>query len=429
MLMKKTIVICLNPFESHFIPTVAFSKFLLSNEYSVIYMGFSSMESIVRTKGFEYISLDSCTNSEIQKLQKLGDYKKLEIVYKNLHDEIKSRLVELKPDTILIGISRFHFYLLPALSCKTNIYFYSLCGGVPWLNSKSPPITSDYICPFRGVDRFVNLFLWFKRLLRKGLNSKVISERHFYPWSMIGDLCRQYNIKWKFGIDGFFPDFPVLVFGTKYLEPQKYNGPLYMGLGVVETSEEEQLNIIQSKKPIIYCSLGTMNHRYKKAEVFYSTIIEVFKEMPQWELILSTGSVKIDQESLPNNVITYEFAPQLPILEKADLVITHGGYATIKECIKFAVPMVVLPCSYDQRGNAARIQYHQLGIRDLMLETSKFEKRFGLNTQNITVKHVKELIECVLLNPVYKENIIKLSQMIEEADELSKESKKMLGED
>lgn len=127
--------------------------------------------------------------------------------------------------------------------------------------------------------------------------------------------------------------------------------------------------------------------------------------------------------------IIYEFAPQLSILDKADLVITHGGHATIKECIKFAVPMIVLPCSYDQRGNAARIEYHRLGVRDRMLETGKFEKKMGVNTKNITIEHVKELIECVLLNPVYKENIIKLSKIIKDADELNKESKKVLGED
>lgn len=99
--MKKTIVICLNPFESHFIPTIAFSRFLLTNGYTVVYIGFSSMEFVVRNEGFEYVSLVSCTNLEIQTLQKQSNYKKLECLYKKLHDEVKKRMDELNPDIVL----------------------------------------------------------------------------------------------------------------------------------------------------------------------------------------------------------------------------------------------------------------------------------------------------------------------------------------
>ena len=424
--MGKRIIICLNPFESHFIPTIALTKHLIDMNHFVIYMGFAFMEKTVWNRGFSCISLTSCTNAEIQQLQETKAYHVLETVYKKLHKEVEGYLAQYRPDIVLMGISRYHFYLIPALSYGAKVYFYSLCGGVPYINSLSPPITSDYINTFQKFQRVINVYTWFKRLLRKGLNINVLIERRFYPWTIMRSLCRKMKIKWKFGIDGFFADFPILVLGSKYLEFSDVNGLSYLGLGVIDSPENRSVGHRVSPKPLIYCSLGTMNHRYRKAERFYTALIALFREMPQWDLILSIGkNIKFDKKQLPSNVTVYEFAPQLSILEKADLMITHGGYGTVKECVKYAVPMLVLPCSYDQRGNAARIHFHQIGIRDLLLEITPFEKRLGINLKEITPQHIRELIEKVLLNPVYKANVINMSKKIENANELVEECKKL----
>ena len=425
--MGKRIIICLNPFESHFFPTIALAKHLADLHYSVAYMGFAFLKQTVQDSGFSYIPLISCTHTEIDELQKAKKYHVLETVYKKLHQEVKANLDQYGADIVLMGISRYHFYLIPVLSCVPNIYFYSLCGGVPYINSSSPPITCDYIYMSKNFQRIVNLYLWFKRFLRKGINPKVLIERRFYPWTTMRSLFRQRKIKWKFGIDGFFADFPILVFGTKYLEFCNVDELSFLGLGVIEPPENcFAEDGISTKRTLIYCSLGTMSYRYKKAQKFYTTMIALFREMPQWDLVLSVGkTIKIDRKQLPGNVTVYEFAPQLSILKQADLAITHGGHGTVKECIKYAVPMLVLPCVYDQRGNAARIHFHQIGVRDLLLETTPHEKKGEINTEEITIQHIRELIERVLYNPLYKSNIIQLRRKIEAARELDEVCKKI----
>lgn len=60
------------------------------------------------------------------------------------------------------------------------------------------------------------------------------------------------------------------------------------------------------------------------------------------------------------NVILMEYCPQMQILQKAKLMVTHAG-GSIKECIRFGVPMVCYPVDNDQFGNAARVAYHGLG--------------------------------------------------------------------
>lgn len=424
--MKKHIIICLNPFESHFLPTIALAKHLIQNQHNVTYMGFISMESIVTKNGFKFIPLTSCTNNQMQELLKIRNYKALEYSYAKLHEEVKENLTKYKADIVLMGISRYQFYLVPAMECGAKIFLYSLCSGIPWFNIKMPPITSDYLFKIKNIQGAINFYIWFRKLLRKGLNIKTIIEKSFYPWTTMRCLCRQKNIKWKFGIDGFFPDFPLIIFGTKYFETIKVNGLSYMGLGV---KNDELFSINDSEKlekPLIYCSLGTMNHRYKKAQMFYDAVIDLFRMNPQWKLVLSVGnSIKIEKENLPENITVYEFAPQLDILKKADLAITHGGHGTIKECIKYGVPMLVVPCIYDQRGNAAKVHFLKLGIKDTMLETTRFEKIFDIRTRKINPQYIRKLIEAVLLNPVYKKNILQLSREIELENELKKESERL----
>lgn len=392
---------------------------MLSEHQTVIYMGFADMENTIKKEGFQFISLTSCTNKNITDLQKRKSYKELGALYKKLHDEILSKFVDYSPDIILMGISRYHFYLIPAICYGAKIYIYSLCGGSPWFNSNSPPITSSYIYTSKVYQRMSCIYLWIKRLLRKGLHPAILYQRMYYPWTTMRHLCRQRKVKWIFGIDGYFPYFPVMTFGTRFLEFSDIKGLHFTGLCVKEDKLDDHAESLSETKPLIYCSLGTMNYRYRKAKAFYTVIIDLFKENPQWNLILSIGkTIEVDRSDISDNITIYEYAPQLHILQNANLVITHGGYGTVKECIKYAVPMLILPCSYDQRGNAARVQYHQIGIMDYMLRTSIVEKKLGVNTRDITPNRIKSLIEKLLLNSKYKRNIEELSKKIENEDEL-----------
>ncbi|MGH8497829.1 MAG: glycosyltransferase, partial [Methylococcales bacterium] len=58
-----------------------------------------------------------------------------------------------------------------------------------------------------------------------------------------------------------------------------------------------------------------------------------------------------------------ESIPQLALLRRARMMITHGGTNTIKECVYFGVPMVSFPFGADHPGNTARVVYHGLGVK------------------------------------------------------------------
>jgi UDP:flavonoid glycosyltransferase YjiC (YdhE family) len=68
--------------------------------------------------------------------------------------------------------------------------------------------------------------------------------------------------------------------------------------------------------------------------------------------------------SLPDNVVMLPTAPQIQILQRASLFITHCGMNSTSEAIYHGVPIIGLPLCVDQPMVAQRVcDELQLGIR------------------------------------------------------------------
>ncbi len=107
-------------------------------------------------------------------------------------------------------------------------------------------------------------------------------------------------------------------------------------------------------RPLIYASMGTLQNNL--GNVFQS-IIDAVKNLPM-QVVLSKGGGQVNLPGeLPENVLLVDRAPQLRLLEKAKLVITHAGMNTALECLAHGVPMLCLPVTNDQPGVAKRVEY------------------------------------------------------------------------
>ncbi|MDF2671961.1 MAG: glycosyltransferase [Clostridiales bacterium] len=110
------------------------------------------------------------------------------------------------------------------------------------------------------------------------------------------------------------------------------------------------------RRPIIYISLGSIISN----KGFCKECIRAFggKELT---VILNTG--KVNPQALgkiPDNIYAYSFVPQIEVLRKADLFLTHCGMNSINEAMTLGVPMVAMPFINDQISNANRVV--ELGI-------------------------------------------------------------------
>jgi UDP:flavonoid glycosyltransferase YjiC (YdhE family) len=157
---------------------------------------------------------------------------------------------------------------------------------------------------------------------------------------------------------------------------------------------------VREDKRLIYCSLGTQSQwshsstshesNLRTRKNFLRAVINVMVDRPDLQLILSAGGHLYAQElhDLPSNIIIVDSAPQIEILKRASLAITHGGLNTIKECIFFGTPMIVFPLAVDQFKNAECVVHHQLGLKG--------------DIEIVSESVIHSLIEEIDSNPVFR---------------------------
>lgn len=417
--MKKNIVICTNPFISHLVPTLVLADYLKEQGHVVSYLGFS--ETNVESVNIEYVyyELNTCDYKQIDTLKREQNYITLEKVYKSLHKEIEIYLKKLNADIVLFHISRTPIFLIPVINVNAKPILYNTCCGAQSINCYVPPSTSSFIPKSGYVSKFICMIMWYRRYIRK--IRELFLAYKYYPFKEFRKIKKHYNVKIKYGIDGYFLDFPEIILApyeiefltNKYYENKKN---IYLGLCIRNTLEKsnkkEFLYGVDKSKLVIYCTFGTMNYRYKKYDIFINGIIEIMKKYQNIQLIVSLGGNKNSYNNLPDNVYVYEYVDQIEVLRYCDMAIIHGGLSTIKECIYREVPMLVLPCSYDQHGNAARVVYHNIGKRNFSMKRCFKERLFKNYSKKIDFLKIEDDIFEVLYNFKYKNSIKKLNEKI-----------------
>jgi zeaxanthin glucosyltransferase len=94
-------------------------------------------------------------------------------------------------------------------------------------------------------------------------------------------------------------------------------------------------------------------------------------------------------DEIPSNTIVVRAAPQIDLLKRAALCITHAGLNTALEALAQGVPMLAIPVGFDQPGVAARIALHGVG---------EF-----IEVGNLTTRRLSDLIAKIKENPKYRD--------------------------
>jgi zeaxanthin glucosyltransferase len=157
-------------------------------------------------------------------------------------------------------------------------------------------------------------------------------------------------------------------------------------------------------EPLVYASMGTvMNGRVD----IFRTIAAAMAKHKDLQLVLSVGD-QVEPEQIgpaPNNAIIVKRAPQLELLKRSSVCITHAGLNTVLEALTQGVPQVAIPVALDQPGVAARIADKKTGVVTSLAE--------------LTAEHLSTLLNEALNNSTYRANARRLQKAIAEANGLS----------
>ncbi|MBV9386526.1 MAG: glycosyltransferase [Chroococcidiopsidaceae cyanobacterium CP_BM_ER_R8_30] len=152
-------------------------------------------------------------------------------------------------------------------------------------------------------------------------------------------------------------------------------------------------------QPLIYASMGTLQNRLMQV---FETIAEACMGLDA-QLVISLGR-ETSQASVPKfagSPLVVGQAPQLELLQRASLTITHAGLNTALESMSHGVPMVAIPITNDQPGVAARIAWTGCGEK---------VKLSGLN-----VAKLRAAIDRVLMQDSYRDRVTRLQTANQQA--------------
>ena len=150
------------------------------------------------------------------------------------------------------------------------------------------------------------------------------------------------------------------------------------------------------KGPKVFVSLGTVNQARGKR--FFDAIQEAARGQ-NFQVVLVAPEDMVPNP--PTNVIRADFVPQVELLKKMDVVVSHGGHNTVCESLSEGLPMVVVPIKDDQPVIAQQVVDAGAGIR----------LRFG----RITSSELRSAILDTLQNQAYREHARRLQYSLHQA--------------
>lgn len=104
------------------------------------------------------------------------------------------------------------------------------------------------------------------------------------------------------------------------------------------------------ERPFVYCTLGTFSN--SNSAVFRMLLDAVGSLDVDVLLTTGWGIGPDDLGAVPANVLVEEYVPQAQVLDRASLVVCHGGSGTMLAALGAGLPVVELPQGADQFVNA-----------------------------------------------------------------------------
>src|SRR5262249_39667325 len=123
-----------------------------------------------------------------------------------------------------------------------------------------------------------------------------------------------------------------------------------------------------------------------------------FADQP-WQVVLSVGKL-LDPTMLgavPDNFLLSPYVPQLEILPRTHIFVTHAGANSVIESMYYGVPMVLIPQQPEQQLHAQRIVDMGLGVM--------------LGRDAMSAATLREAVERIAQDPTYRDRMQKMQKL------------------
>jgi zeaxanthin glucosyltransferase len=391
------------PVSGHIHPFSALGRELQERGHRVTYFQMSDLEDKIRGEGIDFRPIgevDHPPGSLPRSLAQLGQLKGLGALRFTIRAVERTSVMVCRDAPAAMRSAGVQALLVDqmepaggAVAEHLQIPFITVCNA---LAMNREPLVPPPFTPWNYADAG-----WAK--LRNGFGYAV-SDWITQP---IAKVVAKYRASWKLppvdSSEGSFSklaqicqmprefDFPR----AQLPETFHYVGPLRRALPTPVPFPWDRLD----GRPLVYASLGTLQN--SREDVFRS-IAEACSGM-DLQLVISHGGglTEAQAASLPGDPVVVGYAPQLDLLARARLTITHAGLNTVLDSLAHGVPLVTAPITYEQPAIARRVEWTGCG-RSVPLAK--------LNTRLL-----KEVVKDVLYGEKYRMAARRISDSIRKA--------------
>lgn len=382
------------PLSGHLNPMTALARRLQSRGHEVVFFGVPDVEPFARAAGLDFVSYGEAEfpiGSIEKHYSSVATMRGFEVVRHTCMDlnpeltrvtfkYLAEKLATTGVDAVVVDTIHFFIELVP-LSMSIpyvhiwNVLHLDFSGATPASLFGSPLDTSPEGLKrnAENLHKMVAILGPLSEVARSYAEKVGLKIDWNDPGATVSKLAVITQTPKEF-------DFPGIPWPAQF----HYAGPFHDDKGREPVPFPwEQL----TGEPLVYASLGTL---VNGLEDVYKHILKAVDPLKNVQVVLSVGK-NVNLENLgriPANTIVVRSAPQIELLKRAALCITHAGLNTVLESLSHGVPMVAIPIAYDQPGTATRIAYHGAG---------EF-----IEPDELTTERLRGLIEKVLRDPSYR---------------------------
>ncbi|CAH1119523.1 unnamed protein product [Phaedon cochleariae] len=270
-------------------------------------------------------------------------------------------------------------------------------------NYMHPIVFPDYFLPFtppltflqRAISVTFNWANWYYQYYVRYPSEDLIVRRHFGEGTR---ALRDIEKDMSFLFVNVNPIFHSI-------RPHGLNTVLMGGgthIGKPKPLPKEINDFVDAAKDgVIYLSLGSNIKSALLTDDLRKAMLSTLKELP-YKILWKFEDDGL--QNLPKNVKLVKWVPQQDLLAHPNvkLFITQCGLQSMEEAIFNHVPMVGMPFMGDQHSNAIILRSKGLGLT--------------VDRMNLTKTEFKKTVLEVLNNPIYKQNVIEISNSSKDVD-------------
>lgn len=269
--------------------------------------------------------------------------------------------------------------------------------GIPWVSTVLAPSSLwsayDPMVPPNAA-WLHRLLCWGSPVIPRGF--KKLLEALTNTW-----LTQFYELRKELGLprgsnplfEGqYSPELNLGLFSNALMKPQRdwpantvLTGFPFYDRRDNRSMEPELLEFLADGPPPIVFTLGSA--AVHLAGDFFRESVKAASLLKRRAVLLVGNDGNRPEGPLPDGVAVFNYAPYGELLPHAAAVVHQGGVGTTGQALRAGIPMLVMPYSYDQPDNAARVR--RLGVARSISRESYRAERVALE--------LKELLE----NPFY----------------------------